>query len=53
MNFEPVASIVLGAVLLDQFLTPHQVAGAGLVIGAIVVAAVGKDPKGRKAGSGP
>ena len=53
MNFEPVASIVLGVILLDQILTPLQLAGAGLVIGAIVVAALGKDPKVRKTGSGP
>ena len=42
MNFEPVSSIFFGMVILGQFLAPFQLAGAGLVIVAIVTAAVGK-----------
>ena len=38
MNCEPVSSIVLGALLLNQFLAPLQLVGAGVVIAAIVVA---------------
>jgi len=44
MNFEPVSSIFFGALILGQFLSPVQLAGAGLVIAAIVAAALGKRP---------
>jgi len=36
MNFEPVAAILFSAVLLGQVLTPVQLAGVALVIGALV-----------------
>jgi drug/metabolite transporter (DMT)-like permease len=35
MNFEPVAAIVLAALILDQVLAPVQLAGAALVIAAL------------------
>ena len=35
MNLEPVASIVLGFILLGQVLTPRQLLGAAIVIGAV------------------
>lgn len=35
MNLEPVASIALGFVLLGQVLTPRQLLGAAIVIGAV------------------
>jgi len=35
MNFEPVASIFLSAIILDQRLTPIQLIGAALVIAAL------------------
>jgi drug/metabolite transporter (DMT)-like permease len=38
MNFEPVASMTLGFLLLDQRLGPTQLLGAALVIAAIAVA---------------
>ena len=44
MNFEPVSSIFFGTIILGQFLSPVQLAGAGLVIAAIVTAALGKRP---------
>ena len=44
MNFEPVSSIFFGMLILGQFLAPLQLAGAGLVIAAIVMAAVSKQP---------
>ena len=37
MNFEPVAAVVLGFIMLGQVLTPMQLLGAGLVVGAIIV----------------
>ena len=37
MNFEPVAAVVLGFTMLGQVLTPMQLLGAGLVVGAIIV----------------
>ena len=43
MNFEPVASIVLGALLLDQVLEPLQLVGAGVVIAAILLAELVKN----------
>ena len=39
MNFEPVSSIVFGAIILDQILGLPQLIGASLVIVAIMVAA--------------
>ncbi len=36
MNLEPIAAIILGFTLLGQVLTPLQLLGAGLVVGAIV-----------------
>lgn len=45
MNFEPVSSIALGVILLDQVLTPLQLAGAGVVIASIAVAELVKEPK--------
>lgn len=42
MNFEPVSSIFFGMIILGQFLQPLQLAGAGIVIAAIVTAAVSK-----------
>ncbi len=38
MNFEPVASMALGFLLLGQGLAPGQLAGAALVIGAVLLA---------------
>jgi drug/metabolite transporter (DMT)-like permease len=38
MNFEPIASLILGVVLLDQVLSTHQVIGAALVVGALIAA---------------
>ncbi len=35
MNFEPVATVLLAALILGQKLAPVQLAGAGLVIGAL------------------
>lgn len=37
LNFEPIALLALGWVILDQKVTPLQVLGAFLVVGAIVV----------------
>ena len=37
MNFEPVAAVVLAFIMLGQVLTPMQLLGAGLVVGAIIV----------------
>jgi drug/metabolite transporter (DMT)-like permease len=36
MNFEPIASVVLGHFLLGQYLRPSQLMGAGLVVAAIL-----------------
>ncbi len=38
MNFEAVSAIVLGYLVLGQTLTPLQLAGAAIVIGALFVA---------------
>ena len=43
MNFEPVSSIALGALLLDQVLEPLQLVGAGVVIAAILLAEMVKN----------
>ena len=37
MNFEPVATIVFSALVLDQFMTLMQLAGAGLVVVALLI----------------
>ncbi|MBT4671433.1 MAG: DMT family transporter [Rhodospirillaceae bacterium] len=38
LNFEPVATIILGVLLLGQVLAPLQLAGAGIVIAAVIIA---------------
>ena len=43
MIFEPVSSIALGALLLDQVLEPLQLVGAGVVIAAILLAELVKN----------
>ena len=45
MNFEPISSIVLGAVLLDQVLSPLQLVGAGVVIASIAITEIVREPK--------
>jgi drug/metabolite transporter (DMT)-like permease len=35
MNFEPIATVILAAVFLKQYLAPIQLAGAALVIAAL------------------
>ena len=35
MNFEPVASVLLAALILGQVLAPIQLAGAALVVAAL------------------
>ena len=45
MNFEPVSSIALGMILLDQVLGSLQLIGAGVVIASIVIAEIVKEPK--------
>ena len=45
MNCEPISSIVLGALLLNQVLAPLQLVGAGVVIAAIVIAGTVREPK--------
>jgi drug/metabolite transporter (DMT)-like permease len=42
MNFEPIAALALGWVVLDQRIATLQIAGALLVIGAIVVLTSGR-----------
>jgi drug/metabolite transporter (DMT)-like permease len=42
MNFEPIAAMALGWVVLGQRIAPLQVAGALVVIGAIVVLTSGR-----------
>lgn len=37
LNFEPVASVILGYVLLGQILTPIQLIGGAMVVGGIVI----------------
>jgi probable blue pigment (indigoidine) exporter len=39
MNFEPVASVILGWLILGQRLSPGQLGGAALVVAAITLAA--------------
>lgn len=40
MNIEPVSSIILGFLILSQALSPIQLVGAALVVGAIVAAEI-------------
>lgn len=42
LNFEPIAVLVMGWVLLGQTMAPLQILGAVIVIGAIVVLSTGK-----------
>ena len=42
MNFEPVSAVVLGYLVLEQTLTPFQLAGGALVISALCVAHIRK-----------
>ena len=42
MNFEPVASMFLGIIVLGQVLEPSQYLGAALVVGAILFSMLGK-----------
>ena len=42
MNFEPVAALTLGWLILGQTLRPVQMAGIVVVIGAIVMVATAK-----------
>ena len=42
MNFEPIAALTLGWLLLDQTLRPVQIGGIVVVIGAIVMVAAAK-----------
>jgi drug/metabolite transporter (DMT)-like permease len=44
LNFEPVAALFLGWLILDQRVGPTQIAGALVVIGAIVVVATARRP---------
>jgi drug/metabolite transporter (DMT)-like permease len=41
MNLEPVLTIVLAIVLLDENLTVHQFLGAALVVAAVFAAQIG------------
>ncbi len=42
LNFEPIAVLVMGWVLLGQRMAPPQIAGAAIVIGAILALSAGK-----------
>ncbi|HVL56076.1 MAG TPA: DMT family transporter [Burkholderiaceae bacterium] len=42
LNFEPIASLFLGWVILDQMVAPVQIVGAFIVIGAIVGLSIGR-----------
>lgn len=42
LNFEPVAVLAMGWVLLGQTMAPLQIAGAAIVVGAIVALSAGK-----------
>ncbi len=39
MNFEPISSVFLGTLVLGQYMTPLQLTGAAIVVGAIVFTA--------------
>ena len=42
MNFEPIAALCMGWLILDQRIAPMQIAGAFIVIGAIVAISIGR-----------
>jgi drug/metabolite transporter (DMT)-like permease len=42
LNFEPIAALLLGWVVLDQQVAPIQIGGALVVIGAIVMLTTGR-----------
>jgi drug/metabolite transporter (DMT)-like permease len=42
LNFEPIALLGLGWVILDQKVAPVQIVGAFIVVGAIMVLGLGK-----------
>ncbi|MDT3677965.1 MAG: DMT family transporter [Burkholderiaceae bacterium] len=44
MNFEPIAALLLGWVLLDQTMAPLQLLGAGIVVCAIVLLVTTRSP---------
>jgi len=48
LNFEPVATIAIGALILDQILMPLQLLGATIVIAAVVIAGRQKLAAARK-----
>jgi drug/metabolite transporter (DMT)-like permease len=42
LNFEPVAALLLGWIVLEQHIAPIQLAGGGIVIAAIIVLTTGR-----------
>jgi drug/metabolite transporter (DMT)-like permease len=46
MNFEPIASLTLGALLLGQVLAPVQILGMALVVAAVIAARGASRPAG-------
>ena len=42
LNFEPIAALAMGWVILSQAMAPRQLAGALIVVGAIVVLSTGR-----------
>jgi drug/metabolite transporter (DMT)-like permease len=42
MNFEPVASLLIGYLVLGQMLSPSQLLGGAVVVGGIVVLSLSK-----------
>jgi drug/metabolite transporter (DMT)-like permease len=42
LNFEPIAALFLGWIVLDQRVAPIQAVGAFIVIGAIVMLTTGR-----------
>ncbi|OYU47080.1 MAG: EamA family transporter [Rhizobiales bacterium PAR1] len=53
MNFEPVAALLLGALILGQTITPLQVVGVVIVLGAMLGMASGKPASGGAASKKP
>jgi len=45
MNFEPIAALLLGWILLDQTMAPLQLLGAGIVVCAIVLLVTARSSK--------
>ncbi len=45
MNFEPIAALLLGWILLDQTMAPLQLLGAGIVVCAIVLLVTARSPR--------